>query len=171
MLLYLFWLCSWEPYSCFKKCSHLPLRRYLVPGQLIPHWRTTLSSIAPTRHSFFMLGSYSGLWLFDIDDLGHFHGASFSIFHLCHYVCENAHHFIAVAISTITLCSHLTSLASSPPSVSSALHDSQLFCDVTSSCVPDFSILVFPCNRFSSFLGTVFISISDFSMFYIFSNE
>ena len=50
-----------------------------------------------------------------MDDLGRFHGASSSACPLCHYVCEDALHFIAVCPHLHSAC--LTFLASAPPSI------------------------------------------------------
>ena len=124
------------------ECSHLPLGHCLVPGRPIPHWGITLSSVIATRRSFLrvrLLVGCGGL----MDDLGCFHGASSSACPLCHYVCEDALHFIAV-------CPHLhsarfTFLAFAPPSISFVAHDSQWFCDVVLGLcwIPDLSVQIF----------------------------
>ena len=63
-----------------------------------------------------------------MDDLGRFHGESSSACPLCHYVCEDALHFITVCPHLHS--AHLTFLASAPPSISFVAHDSQWLCDV-----------------------------------------
>ena len=97
-----------------NECSHLPLGHCLVPGRPIPHWGITLSSVVAIRHSFLciqLLVGCGGL----MDDLGHFHGASSSASPLCHHVCEDALHFIAVC--PYLHSAYLTFLASAPPSI------------------------------------------------------
>ena len=98
------------------ECSHLPLGRCLVPGRPIPHWGDTFSSVVATRHSLLRVHSLVGCGGL-MDDLGRFHGASSSACPLCHHVCEDAYHFIAVCPHLYS--AHLAFLASSPPSVSS----------------------------------------------------
>ena len=80
-----------------------------------------------------------------MDDLERFHGAyaSSSACPLCHHVCEDALHFIAVYSQLHS--ARQTVLVSSPPSVSSVFHDSQQFCDVVLGLywIPDLSIQMF----------------------------
>ena len=124
------------------ECSHLPLGHCLVPGRPIPHWGITLSSVIATRRSFLRVRLLVGCGDL-MDDLVHFHGASSSACPLCHYVCEDALHFIAVCPHLHS--AHLTFLASAPPSISFVAHDSQQLCDVVPGLcwIPDLSVQIF----------------------------